>query len=186
VRGAVQRGRDRAVGDREVVEHRPVARDQAVEDLERRRDLDCDLARGVTVTGLRMEPASRDVAERDPLVREECGAQHQRHAIEELVDPRCVSGRGTVEIVPALAAREEAQDRVRLGQDELLVDERRDLADRIQLEVRGGSRLLRGYQLLPVRQRQLLEQEADLERVRRAREAIDGEHRRKLAPTNEP
>ena len=64
----------------------PSRRDEPVEELERRGDLDGDLARAVTVAVLRVEPAARDVAERDPLVREERGAQHQRHAVEELVD----------------------------------------------------------------------------------------------------
>ena len=56
----------------------------------------------------------------------------------------CAASPGrAVQVGPALATEQEAQDRVRLAEDQLLVDERRDLADRVQREERVGPGLLR-------------------------------------------
>ena len=142
---AVEHRRRRDVGDREAAAAGPRRGvvEQALEALElrqRRRE------RGVPASGAGASaPSPRRRAGRTRPPRSEAArAQEGRDRVEQPVDPGAIGQVGRIDLRVARARREVAEDGVRLGQVEVVVDDRRDAAERIDGEVPVGARLANG------------------------------------------
>ena len=121
------------------------------------------------------EPGADAQAERGLLDRQERGAQIRRDRVEQPVDRGAIGQVGRVDLRVARARREIAQDGVRLGQLEAVVDDRGDAAERVDGEVPVGPRLRERHLAQLGRLAQLGEQETHLLGVRRERVVVQHE-----------
>ena len=134
------------VGDRQAAEHGAVVGDEPLQRVERSfRARGRLLDRGrVAVLPFPAAGLSVAVEEGSPFEREQPRPHLRRPGVERRVHGSTLARGERIQVVPLFPVGEVAQDRVRLGQDEIVVDQRRNTAERVEGEILRRSRLREG------------------------------------------
>ena len=175
VQQAPERRHRGAVGDGEAAEARIAAvAEQAREGRQPRRDRPRPRpARRSGCGGLGADAALRPEPVGGRVDLTAGGSQRRRDRVEQPVDLGALARVCGEEVVAALASGQVAEDRVRFGQHDVAVDQRRDAAERVDREVPVGPRRLERHRAPLVGEPEHAQQEPHLLRVRRARVIVE-------------